>query len=65
VVLDVEQGGIVVPSFMGKTVRNAIEQAEGTGLELDAVGSGLARDQTPQPGAHVAAGTIVVVHFER
>jgi cell division protein FtsI (penicillin-binding protein 3) len=65
VVLDVEQGGIVVPSFMGKTVRNAIEQAEGTGLELDAVGSGLARDQTPQPGAHVAAGTTVVVHFER
>lgn len=65
VVLDVEQGGIVVPSFMGKTVRNAIEQAQGTGLELDAVGSGLARDQTPQPGAHVAAGTTVVVHFER
>ena len=65
VVLDVEQGGIVVPSFVGKTVRSAIEQAEGTGLEVDAVGSGVARDQSPEPGAHVAAGTTIVVHFQR
>jgi cell division protein FtsI (penicillin-binding protein 3) len=65
VVLDVEQGGIVVPSFVGKTVRNAIELAEGSGVELDAVGSGVARQQSPDPGAHVAAGTTVVVRFER
>ena len=40
VVLDVEQGGIVVPSFVGKSVRAAIELAEESGLDLDAVGSG-------------------------
>ena len=44
-VLDVEQGGIEVPSFVGKTVRGAVEAAQDTGLELDAVGSGVARQQ--------------------
>jgi cell division protein FtsI (penicillin-binding protein 3) len=65
VVLDVEQGGIVVPSFVGKTVRSAIEQAESEGLDLDAVGSGIARDQSPPAGAHVTTGTTIVVHFAR
>ena len=45
VVLDVEQGGIEVPSFVGKTVRGAVEAAQDAGLELEAVGSGVARQQ--------------------
>ena len=49
-VLDVEQGGIEVPSFSGKSVRGAIELAQDSGLELDAVGSGLAREQSPAAG---------------
>ena len=65
VVLDVEQGGMEVPSFVGKSVRAAIEAAEDAGLELDAVGSGIARDQTPAAGAHVPAGSHVTVKFER
>jgi len=65
VILEVEQGGMAVPSFLGKTVRGAIEAAEESGLELDAVGSGIARDQSPSPGSHVAAGSRVVVRFER
>ncbi|HET6179850.1 MAG TPA: penicillin-binding transpeptidase domain-containing protein [Candidatus Sulfotelmatobacter sp.] len=65
VVLDVEQGGIEVPSFVGKTVRGAVEAAQDAGLELDAVGSGLARQQTPAAGAHVAAGARVTVQFGR
>ncbi len=65
VVLDVEQGGIVVPSFIGKTVRSAIEVAEESGLELNAVGSGVGHEQSPPPGAHVAAGTAILVRFER
>ena len=65
VVLDVEQGGIVVPSFLGKSVRAAIEMAEESGLDLDAVGSGLARQQSPPPGSHVAAGSQVTVKFGR
>ncbi len=65
VVLDVEQGGIVVPSFMGKTVRNAVEAAQDAGLELEPVGSGVGRQQTPAAGTHVAAGSRVTVQFGR
>jgi len=54
-----------VPSFVGKTVRGAIEQAEASGLEVDALGSGVARDQSPPAGAHVVAGATIVVKFER
>ena len=63
VVLDVEQGGIEVPSFVGKTVRGAIESAQDAGLQLDAVGSGVARQQTPTAGSHVPAGSRVTVQF--
>jgi cell division protein FtsI (penicillin-binding protein 3) len=65
VVLDVEQGGIVVPSFAGKSVRSAIELAESSGLDLEVVGSGLGRDQSPAPGSHVASGARIMVKFGR
>ncbi len=65
VVLDLEQGGIVVPSFAGKSVRAAIELAEENGLDLDAVGSGLAREQSPPAGARVLSGAKVTVMFGR
>src|SRR5579863_6706524 len=63
VILDVEQGGIEVPSFVGKTVRGAVEAAQEAGLELEAVGSGVARLQSPLAGTHVAAGAHVTVQF--
>ena len=63
VVLDIEQGGIEVPSFVGKTVRGAVESAQDAGLELEAVGSGVARQQSPPAGAHVAAVAHVTVQF--
>ena len=65
IVLEVEQGGILVPSFLGKSVRAAIEMAQESGLDLDAVGSGLAREQSPAPGSHVASGSQVTVKFGR
>jgi cell division protein FtsI (penicillin-binding protein 3) len=65
VVLDVAEGGIVVPSFIGKSVRSSIEVAEGSGLDLDAEGSGVARDQAPVAGSRVAAGSRIVVRFGR
>jgi len=65
VVLDVEQGGIVVPSFLGKSVRSAIELAQSSGLDLDVIGSGLAQEQSPQAGAHVSAGSRITVKFWR
>jgi cell division protein FtsI (penicillin-binding protein 3) len=65
VVLDVEQGGIEVPNFAGKGIRAALELAQESQLELAPVGSGIAREQAPAAGTHVAAGTRVVVKFER
>jgi cell division protein FtsI (penicillin-binding protein 3) len=65
VVLDVEEGGIEVPSFLGKSVRAALDVAQDAGLDLDAVGSGIAREQSPLPGVKVAAGARVVVRFGR
>ncbi len=65
VVLDVEQGGIEVPSFLGKTLRSTVEAAQDAGLELEAVGSGVARQQSPAAGTHVPAGSLVTVQFGR
>jgi cell division protein FtsI (penicillin-binding protein 3) len=65
VVLEVNQGGIEVPSFVGKTVRRAVEAAQDAGLDLEAVGSGVARQQTPLAGTHVPAGSRVTVQFGR
>jgi len=65
VVLDVEQGGIEVPSFVGKTVRSAVEAAQDAGLDLEVVGSGVGRQQSPAAGAHVPSGSRVVVQFGR
>jgi len=65
IVLDVEQGGIVVPSFIGKTVRTAVETAQQSGLDLDVLGSGMGREQSPSPGTHVQTGSTVTVKFGR
>lgn len=65
VVMEVEQGGIVVPSFLGKSVRSSIEMAQDSGLELDVIGSGKALDQSPPAGSHVASGTRITVKFGR
>ena len=65
VVLAVEQGGVAVPSFLGKSVRSAIEMAQASGLDLEIVGSGIAQDQSPAPGAHVPSEGKVTVRFGR
>ncbi len=63
-VLDVE-GGVVVPSLIGKPLRMAVEMTQRAGLELDAIGSGVAREQAPPPGARIPAGSRVAVRFSR
>jgi penicillin-binding protein 2 len=65
IVLDVEQGGVEVPSFLGKSLRGALETAQESGLELNPVGSGMAREQNPAAGTHVTAGAHVIVKFGR
>jgi cell division protein FtsI (penicillin-binding protein 3) len=54
-----------VPSFVGESLRNAIESAGTAGLSLQIVGSGIAREQVPAPGSQVPRGTEVVVRFSR
>ena len=50
-VLDVDSG-IVVPSFLGKPMRLAVESAEQSGLEINAIGSGWrASSREPPPAA--------------
>ncbi|MGH9579932.1 MAG: penicillin-binding protein [Terriglobales bacterium] len=64
VVLDVE-GGVLVPSLIGKPLRMAAEMAQRAGLELEAIGSGVAREQAPPPGSRIPAGSRVAVRFSR
>jgi cell division protein FtsI (penicillin-binding protein 3) len=64
VVVDVE-GGVEVPSFIGKPLRAAIELAQQAGVEIDAIGSGVAREQVPPAGARISAGSRVAVRFAR
>lgn len=54
---------IAVPSFAGKSVREVVVEANGAGLGLQIVGSGIARDQAPAAGTMVPAGTEIVVRF--
>ncbi len=62
VVLDVD-GGAVVPSFLGKPLRSAVEIAQQSGMEINAIGSGIAREQYPAPGSRLVAGQHVTVRF--
>ncbi|MGA2990715.1 MAG: penicillin-binding protein [Candidatus Korobacteraceae bacterium] len=63
--LVLEVGGQTVPDFSGKSLRAAIELAEQSGLELSVSGSGMARAQSPAPGARVAPHSKVIVRFGR
>ncbi len=56
---------VAVPSFEGVSLRTVLERAGATGLRVQPVGSGLAREQAPAPGTMVPAGTEVVVRFVR
>ena len=62
VVLDVDSG-VVVPSFLGKPLRSAVEAAQQSGLEINAIGSGVAREQWPAPGSHLPSGQHITVRF--
>jgi cell division protein FtsI (penicillin-binding protein 3) len=56
---------VPVPSFEGIGLRSVVERADSVGLRVQAVGSGLAREQIPAAGTMVPAGTEVVVRFTR
>jgi cell division protein FtsI (penicillin-binding protein 3) len=62
VVLDVDSG-VIVPSFLGKPLRWAVESAQQSGLEINAIGSGVARQQWPAPGSRLPSGQKITVRF--
>lgn len=62
VILDVGAGPLA-PSLLGKSVRAAIESAEQSGVEIEVIGAGIARAQSPQPGERIPPGTRVAVRF--
>jgi cell division protein FtsI (penicillin-binding protein 3) len=58
-----EGDGIVVPSLEGKNVREVTEISLKLGFTPVLVGTGIVRDQEPDPGAMVRRGGSVTVHF--
>jgi cell division protein FtsI (penicillin-binding protein 3) len=54
-----------VPSLLGLSVRQVIEEAGSAGFEVEIAGSGTAREQAPSPGAMVTPGTKIVVRCAR
>jgi cell division protein FtsI (penicillin-binding protein 3) len=56
---------VAVPSFVGEPVRRVVETAGGAGLEVQLLGSGVAREQAPAAGTMVPLGTAIVVRFAR
>jgi cell division protein FtsI (penicillin-binding protein 3) len=56
---------VEVPSLLGDSVRSATEACAGAGLVPVLVGSGIAVEQNPAPGARLARGGRVMVRFAR
>ena len=64
VTVAVEEGGdIEVPDFSGKTMREVTEICLRLGLDPILIGSSLATNQAPAPGAKVKRGAKVTVQF--
>jgi len=64
VTVAVEEGGdIEVPDFSGKTMRDVTEICLRLGLDPVLIGSSLATNQAPAPGAKVKHGAKVTVQF--
>jgi cell division protein FtsI (penicillin-binding protein 3) len=53
------------PDFIGKTVKDVVEEAAERGIHIEAKGEGLARVQRPAPGEQLRPGEAVRVLFKR
>jgi flagellar hook-associated protein FlgK len=54
-----------VPDFVGKTVKDVMEEAAAQGIEIDMQGNGLARAQMPPAGTLLRPGEHIQVRFAR
>ncbi len=60
-----EFDGPRVPNLVGKTKRDVLTLTAASGIAVEAHGSGIARRQTPQPGAVLRPGERLVIQFSR
>ena len=60
-----EGEGIPVPQLQGWTVREVTEQCMKLGLSPVLVGTGIAVEQSPEPGAMIRRGSRITVRFAR
>ena len=60
-----EGQGIPVPQLQGKTVREVTEQCMKLGLSPVLVGTGIATEQSPEPGVMIRRGSRITVRFSR
>jgi cell division protein FtsI (penicillin-binding protein 3) len=60
-----EGEGIPVPQLQGRTVREVTEQCMKLGLSPVLVGTGIAIEQSPEPGAMTRRGSRITVRFAR
>ncbi len=60
-----DEAGPRAPNFLGRSVREVIEQSAALGVSMEFSGSGIARAQIPEPGAVLPPGESVRVQFGR
>jgi cell division protein FtsI (penicillin-binding protein 3) len=61
--MSADEGGIELPDFSGKSMRDVIEACLRLGLDPVLVGTSVAIQQSPAPGSKVRRGTKVTVEF--
>jgi cell division protein FtsI (penicillin-binding protein 3) len=54
-----------VPDFRGKPMIAVLHESAARGMDVELVGSGVAREQTPAPGTILPAGERIHVEFAR
>jgi cell division protein FtsI (penicillin-binding protein 3) len=57
--------GPKVPNFRGMTLRAVLEESAASGVQIEILGNGLARNQEPPAGSILAPGARVRVQFSR
>jgi membrane peptidoglycan carboxypeptidase len=60
-----DEEAVVVPDFAGQTLRSVTETCTHLGLTPAPIGSGVALEQSPEPGERVQRGSRVTVRFGR
>ena len=60
-----EGDGVPAPQLLGKTVRDVTEECLKMGLTPVLVGTGIATEQSPEPGATIRRGSRITVQFAR